>query len=124
MSFSHGYVFFHIFITICLPNGSQAELTVCCGLSLSTHSCLPAQALTEPKLQPGRLWAQGHQRWDKFQFQAPGALLSRTVQTSYWQGQSSYEQDPSNHVYAGYERTIAISKDTLKIKQKPSCLAA
>lgn len=84
ISFSHGNVFLHVFIPICLPSGSQAELTVGCGLSLNAHSCLPAQV--EPKPQPGR--AQGHQRWDKSQ-----SALPSTSPESSW---GSAPQDSAN----------------------------
>lgn len=87
----------------------------------------------QPKLQPGRLWAQGHQRWGNLSQlcptqsqRAPGALPCRQCKpvTFYWQWQKSCEKGHSCHIYAGYERTVGISKDTLRIKQKLFCLEA
>lgn len=46
ISFNHGYVFIHIFVPTCLPNGSQAELT---GLWVVTQCPTATSQLWHPQ---------------------------------------------------------------------------
>lgn len=80
---------FSIFLSLpAIPMDPRLSWHQAVGCHPVSHSRLPALALTELQLQPGRPRAQGHQRWDRssqlcpiWAWRAPGVLLSGTMQT-------------------------------------------